>query len=117
MAHIPYHPAIGFGDLLPGSYAVPQNPIRDAGTPLVPSTVALTGGRAYKVPTLGELLPGKFTVPQNPIVNTLVNGYSGMAQAWTHAKAAPCSAAAPSSSNMLLIGAAVIGGFWLLSKG
>lgn len=81
MAHIGFHPAPGLGDLLPGEFVVPQNPIRDAGTPLVPSAVAVMGGRPYKIPHIGDLLPGKFVVPQNPLVNTLVNGYSGMPQA------------------------------------
>jgi hypothetical protein len=80
MSHIPFHPAIGFGDLLPGEFAVPQNPIRDAGTPLVPSTVAVMGGQPYRIPHLGELLAGKFTVPQNPIRAVLQNGYSGIPQ-------------------------------------
>ena len=80
MSHIPFHPAVGFGDLLPGSYAVPQNPIRDAGTALVPTNFAVTGNRPYRVPGIGELLSAKFTVPQNPLRNTLVNGWSGVAK-------------------------------------
>jgi hypothetical protein len=79
MSHIPFHPAVGFGDLLPGSYAVPANPIRDAGTALVPTNFAVTGNRPYRVPGIGELLAAKFTVPQNPLRNTLVNGWSGVA--------------------------------------
>jgi hypothetical protein len=46
-----YHPAPGLGDLLPGFFVVPQNPI-------VPTTY---------VPRIGDILPGKFAVPQNPI--------------------------------------------------
>jgi hypothetical protein len=79
MSHIPFHPAVGFGDLLPGSFAVPANPIRDAGTALVPTNFAVTGNRPYRVPGIGELLSAKFTVPQNPLRNTLVNGWSGTA--------------------------------------
>ena len=73
MSHIPFHPAIGFGDLLPGSFAVPQNPVRDAGTPLVPSRKMMTGGR---VPHIGDLLPGKFPVPQNPIRSAITQGHN-----------------------------------------
>lgn len=52
MAMLNYHPAPGLGDLLPGFYVVPQNPITDATT---------------YVPRIGEILPGKYAVPQNPI--------------------------------------------------
>lgn len=52
MSMIPYHPAPGLGDLLPGFFAVPQNPIRDAVT---------------VVPRIGDILPACFAVPQNPI--------------------------------------------------
>lgn len=47
-----HHPAPGLGDLLPGFYVVPQNPIKDATT---------------YVPRIGEILPGSYAVPQNPI--------------------------------------------------
>ena len=47
-----FHPAPGLGDLLPGFFVVPQNPIMDATT---------------YVPRIGEILPGSFPVPQNPI--------------------------------------------------
>ena len=49
-----YHPAPGLGDLLPGFFVVPQNPITD------------TQGTTY-VPRIGDILPGSFPVPQNPI--------------------------------------------------
>lgn len=52
MAMINQHPAPGLGDLLPGFYVVPQNPIKEAVT---------------YVPRIGEILPGSFPVPQNPI--------------------------------------------------
>lgn len=52
MSMINYHPAPGLGDLLPGFFVVPQNPIKDATT---------------YVPRIGEILPGSFVVPQNPI--------------------------------------------------
>ena len=49
------HPAPGFGDLLPGWYAVPQNPV-DAGM----------SGISY-TPGIGDILPGVYAVPQNPL--------------------------------------------------
>ena len=69
MSHILRHPAPGFGDLMPGWYSVPQNPIRDVGTALVPS--ANSGGQITRVPKLGELMPGAFSVPQNPLIAAL----------------------------------------------
>ena len=49
-----HHPAPGLGDLLPGFFVVPQNPITD------------TQGTTY-VPRIGEILPASYAVPQNPI--------------------------------------------------
>lgn len=46
-----FHPAPGLGDLLPGFFVVPQNPMH---------------GVNY-VPRIGDILPGSFPVPQNPI--------------------------------------------------
>lgn len=56
--NIPFHPAPNraLGELLPGFFDVPQNPI-----------TAREYGIGY-TPTLGEIMPGMFTVPQNPIV-------------------------------------------------
>ena len=45
MAMLNYHPAPGLGDLLPGFFVVPQNPITD------------TQGTTY-VPRIGDILPG-----------------------------------------------------------
>lgn len=59
MSHIPFHPAPGFGELLPGEFVVPQNPI----------TMAERG--VSRVPHLAEFMPGTFSVPQNPIRNEL----------------------------------------------
>lgn len=53
-ANISFHPAPGLGDLMPGWFAVPQNPI----TNRAPITYT---------PTIGDILPGSFVVPQNPI--------------------------------------------------
>lgn len=54
MAQLNYHPAPGLGEMMPGWFAVPQNPIKDR------------SGVSY-VPSIGEILPGAFVVPQNPI--------------------------------------------------
>ena len=54
MAELPYHPAPGLGDMMPGWWDVPQNPI--------------TAARGItKVPGIGEIIDGYFVVPQNPI--------------------------------------------------
>lgn len=65
MPTLDFHPAPGIGELMPGHFAVPQNPmLRDAGVMI-------------RQPKLGELMPGYFTVPQNPLLNEL-NGMSGL---------------------------------------
>lgn len=53
--NIGIHPAPGFGELLPGFFVVPHNPIVQA---------------SY-VPRIGELLPAKFSMPENPIIRAL----------------------------------------------
>lgn len=57
MAGINFHPAPGLGDLLPGFFVVPQNPVTSQGV-----------GVTY-VQGIGDILPGSFPVPMNPIVN------------------------------------------------
>jgi hypothetical protein len=52
MAHIGQHPAPGFGELIPGSFVIPSNPIVPAGY----------------IPHIGELLPASFPIPQNPLI-------------------------------------------------
>ncbi len=74
MAHLNFHPAIGFGDLMAGWHVVPQNPIRDAGTPLVPSLQATQPNRVIRRGRLNELMPGGFSVPQNPLRTALSGG-------------------------------------------
>ena len=74
MPFLPFHPAPGLGDLLPGSFVVPQNPIRPDSTALVPSVQAANGGQVAYRPRMGDLLPGSFVVPQNPIIRTLATG-------------------------------------------
>lgn len=74
MSHLNFHPAPGLGDLLPGMFVVPSNPIRDAGTALVPSVQATAPNQVLRVKGIGELLQAAFTVPQNPIIRTLASG-------------------------------------------
>lgn len=77
MPHLPFHPAIGFGDLMDGWFVVPQNPIRDGGTPLVPSLQATQPNRVMRKARLAELMPGQFTIPQNPLRMALGMGKMG----------------------------------------
>lgn len=70
---IPVHPAPGLGDLLPGWFVVPQNPIKGASTPVVATVTAKAGGSVVKVPSMGDLLPGMFVVPQNPLKQALAS--------------------------------------------
>lgn len=70
MSHITSHPAPGLGDLLPGWFVVPQNPIRDAHE-------GYTSEVKY-VPHMGDLLPGMFVVPQNPLIAALKGGSGGV---------------------------------------
>jgi hypothetical protein len=79
MAHINYHPAPGLGDLLPGFFVVPQNPIMAAEQAAVGNPVQTT-----RVPQMGELVRASFTVPQNPLLNALATvgrppGMAGLA--------------------------------------
>jgi len=55
MSRLGIHPAPGMGEILPGWFAVPQNPV-DVGM----------SGVSY-TPGIGEILPGSFVVPQNPL--------------------------------------------------
>lgn len=57
-----HHPSPGFGDLLPGFFVVPQNPIK--------------AGEAKYIPAIGDLLPGRFSVPQNPLIAQIRAGMS-----------------------------------------
>lgn len=81
MPMLNFHPAPGLGDLLPGWYSVPQNPLRPDSTPLVPTVRAATGNAITMKPKMGDLLPGTmFTVPQNPVRRNLLSsmGMAGM---------------------------------------
>lgn len=55
--NIHIHPAPGLGDLMPGWFAVPQDPI----------TMARQG--VTMTPGIGDILPGSYVVPQNPILD------------------------------------------------
>jgi len=57
-----------------GWFNIPQNPIRDAGTPLVASASAMAPNKVLRTRSIGELLQASFTVPQNPIIRTLATG-------------------------------------------
>lgn len=54
--------APGLGDLLPGSFVVPQNP-------LMPTRY---------IPKIGDLLPSRFAVPANPLISAIRGGLSGL---------------------------------------
>lgn len=71
MASIDFHPAPGLGELLPGFFIVPQNPIEPDFTELVPTPQAMSGGRPVYIAHAGELMPASFPVPQNPLVKEL----------------------------------------------
>jgi hypothetical protein len=58
MAWITHHPAPGFGDLLPGWFVVPQNPITQP-------------HEMKRVQSVGEFLPARLLTPYNPLVNAL----------------------------------------------
>jgi hypothetical protein len=66
MAFTNFHPAPGLGELMPGDYVVPQNPI-----------TAAQKGVKY-IARVGELLPGQFSIPENPIVRNFRTGMQGM---------------------------------------
>lgn len=74
-----FHPSPGLGDLLPGWFVVPQNPIRPDSTVMVPSVQATMPGQIGRRPHMGEFLPATFSVPQNPIVKNLASGMGGLA--------------------------------------
>jgi len=65
MPIVNYQLAPGIGELMPGMFAVPQNPMMRA------------AGMMIRQPRLGELMPGYFTVPQNPLLAEL-NGNGGI---------------------------------------
>jgi len=62
MPMISYHPAPGLGDLLPGFFAVPQNPFDRA-------VHGIT-----QIPHVGELLAARWTIPENPLARMVVMG-------------------------------------------
>jgi hypothetical protein len=62
MSHIALHPAPGLGEMLPGWFSVPNNPIKSGYE------------QAAYTPHVGELMPAKFSIPENPLVRALA-GY------------------------------------------
>jgi hypothetical protein len=58
MAWINHHPAPGFGDLLPGWFVVPQNPITQP-------------HEMKRVQGVGEFLPARLLTPYNPLLDSL----------------------------------------------
>ena len=81
------HPAPGIGDILPGWFAVPQNP-------LVP---------AKYHQSIGELLAATFVVPQNPIMDANTSNSVG--------KPAQCSTCGPVISGGGVSGLGSLGMF------
>jgi hypothetical protein len=68
-----HHPSPGFGELLPGFFVVPQNPIWDNKSQgNAPNAFA---GVKY-IPSIGDILPGRFSVPQNPLIAQIRAGMS-----------------------------------------
>jgi hypothetical protein len=75
MSHLPFHPAPGLGDMAPGFFALPQNPLTGIdSTVLVPTMGATAPGRWVRTPTMGDLVRGSFVVPQNPVAFQLTQG-------------------------------------------
>jgi len=71
MPLVNFHPAPGLGELMPGAFVVPNNPI----------TAALGGpgatGTGY-IPHMGELVAGQWVVPQNPIMDAFASRMQGL---------------------------------------
>lgn len=68
------HPAPGVGELMPGWFVVPQNPLRQASQFVNGRAVVALADeqtRAGYTPRIGELVAASFTVPQNPLVSHL----------------------------------------------
>lgn len=82
MAQIGHHPAPGLGELIPGWFVVPANPITAARSgggigefmpsyyPVPQNPIQAAG---YRIPSIGEILPASFTVPQNPLVAAIMS--------------------------------------------
>lgn len=70
-----YHPAPGtLGELMPGSFVVPQNPIYDNKSRAL-DPMGFVGVRY--IPSMGEILPSRFTVPRNALVSQIREGLAG----------------------------------------
>src|ERR1700689_2411178 len=76
---MPFHVAPGLGDMAPGWFALPQNPLTmGASTVLVPTMGATAPGRRVKTPHLADLVAGSFAVPQNPVRANLAAGLAAL---------------------------------------
>ncbi len=79
MSHLPFHPAPGLGDMAPGWFALPQNPLTQSdSTVLVPTIQATAPGRVVRFPTLADLVQASFAVPQNPVRTELAMSMAGL---------------------------------------
>lgn len=117
MSHIYQQLAPGFGDILPGNFVVPQNPLH-------PGTMD-----GVRVPHVGELMPARFAEPENPLLNALQgrimpgNGgcgsCSGMGALDLSSITTSVSSWASSQpwTTWAVIGAAAIGVFYLSGRG
>ncbi len=65
MSRLQYHPAPGIGEILPGFYVVPQNPLRALSAEPV-RQLGIT-----RTPHIGELVAANYVVPQNPLRKAL----------------------------------------------
>jgi hypothetical protein len=76
---MPFHVAPGLGDMAPGWFALPQNPLTmGQSTVLVPTMGATVPGRWVRTPHLADLVQASFAVPQNPVRNNLAAGLASL---------------------------------------
>ena len=65
MNMLPFHPApSSVGELLPGQFSIPNNPISDA------HSIAAANSVTYRA-RLAELMPARFSIPENPLLREL----------------------------------------------
>lgn len=109
--------APGFGDILPGNFVVPQNPISH---PMA----------GVRIPHVGELMPARFAEPENPLLNALAGrtmpGSGGCGSCAGGMGALDLSSITGSVSSWAssqpwttwaVIGAAAVGVFMLMGRG
>jgi hypothetical protein len=108
------HPAPGVGELMPGWFAVPQNPLRPGSRLLtnhIRAALVDERSKARYAPRIGELVEASFTVPQNPLLDRLLAPASGCGCSPSGARAG--MGALPDTvlgvpTNYLLIGAGAL---------